>query len=163
MRLYLDLQIACVHKDIPSKPSFAKWVKAALSLAKEETNTELTIRLVDSEEIRSLNKEYRHKDYATNVLSFPAESMDDFEGLEALCDDANNTRFIGDLVICLEVVNLEAKEQKKHYRDHLAHMVVHGVLHLLNYDHIDEQEAQIMEALEVEILAGLKIANPYVN
>ena len=158
MRLYLDLQIASDDQEIPSKPSFVKWVKTALSLAKVENNTELTIRLVDTDEIRSLNNEYRHHDYATNVLSFPAEEV---EGLIGLMPDINHTHFIGDVVICLAIVAKEAAEQKKSYRDHLAHMVIHGVLHLLNYDHIDENDAQIMENLEIKILAALHIANPY--
>jgi probable rRNA maturation factor len=105
---------------------------------------------VDTDDGRSLNRDYRGKDYATNVLSFPAEFP---PGMDL--------PLIGDLAICAPVVLREAAEQGKAARDHWAHMTIHGVLHLLGYDHLVEQEAELMEALETRILAGLGIADPY--
>ena len=100
-----------------------------------------------------LNKEYRGKDKPTNVLSFP---FDDMAGLPE-----EETRLLGDLVICAPVVRKEAKKQDKRPKDHWAHMVVHGTLHLLGYDHIEEAEASEMEALEARILEQFGIKNPY--
>jgi probable rRNA maturation factor len=135
---------------LPASRSFQRWVDAALRGAKRRNAAELSIRIVDAKEGRKLNHEYRHKDYATNVLSFPAELP---PGIVL--------PLIGDLVICAPVVKRESKEQRKIANDHWAHMTVHGVLHLLGYDHIDDAEAEAMEALETRILAGLGIADPY--
>jgi probable rRNA maturation factor len=107
-------------------------------------------RAFDTKEGRTLNRDYRGKDYATNVLSFPVE-----------LPPGVNLPLIGDLVICAPVVAREALEQGKPSRHHWAHMTVHGVLHLIGYDHIDDQEAEQMEALETRILAGLGIDDPY--
>lgn len=138
------------RKGVPAAASFRGWVEAALRGAKRRKATELSIRIVDTKEGRTLNREYRGKDYATNVLSFPVE-----------LPPGITLPLIGDLAICAPVVAREAKEQGKHPRDHWAHMTVHGVLHLLGYDHIDDAEAEAMEALETRILAGLGIADPY--
>lgn len=115
-----------------------------------DITVEVSLRFVDDETIRELNRDYRGKDKPTNVLSFPFEAP---PGVP--------TTLLGDLVICAPVVAAEAAEQGKPLTAHWAHMVVHGVLHLLGYDHIDDADAEIMEGLEVEILAGLGVPNPY--
>nr|WP_225578313.1 rRNA maturation RNase YbeY [Rhodanobacter sp. 7MK24] len=135
---------------IPSSTSFRCWVEAALRGAKRRKATELSIRIVDAGEGRALNRDYRGKDYATNVLSFEAE-----------LPPGMKLPLIGDMVICAPVVAREAAEQGKRAHDHWAHLTVHGVLHLLGHDHIVEAEAVAMEALETRILAGLGIADPY--
>ncbi|WP_049621755.1 rRNA maturation RNase YbeY [Frateuria defendens] len=135
---------------LPAAASFRRWAEAALRGAKRRRPAELSIRLVDAEEGRELNRAYRGKDYATNVLSFPAE-----------LPPGVKLPLIGDLAICAPVVAREAAEQGKPARHHWAHLTVHGVLHLLGYDHIVEAEAEAMEALETRILAGLGIADPY--
>jgi probable rRNA maturation factor len=135
---------------VPSAASFRLWVNAALAGAKRRKQAELSIRIVDAAEGRELNRDYRGKDYATNVLSFPTE-----------LPPGAQLPLIGDLAICAPVVVREAVEQGKPARHHWAHMTVHGVLHLLGYDHIVEAEAEAMEALETRILAKLGIADPY--
>ena len=140
--LSLAVQYACNGDDLPSRPRIRRWVKAAL-----ERSAEVTIRFVDAEEGQSLNRDYRGKDYATNVLSFVYE-------------DAPTV--FGDLVICLPVVQQEAKAQGKTVDAHFAHMVVHGILHLHGYDHeLGPQQADIMEAKERMILARLGYDDPY--
>jgi probable rRNA maturation factor len=135
---------------IPSATSFRLWVEAALRGAKRRRATELSIRLVGIDEGRALNRDYRGKDYATNVLSFEAGLPPELK-----------LPLIGDMVICAPVVAREAAEQRKRARDHWAHLTVHGTLHLLGYDHLVEAEAEAMEALETRILALLGIADPY--
>jgi len=148
MTIELDLQIACNTDNLPSTEQFQLWVDTALSSYNKDF--ELTIRLVNIKESQSLNHQYRHKDKPTNVLSFPFEVP---EGIEI--------NLLGDLVICAEVVGLEATQQNKNLMAHWSHMVIHGCLHLLGYDHIDDNDALIMETLEIELLAKLKITNPY--
>lgn len=143
---------AAARKGVPSSASFRKWVTAAL--ADRDAPAEMAIRIVGADEGRELNRTYRGKDYATNVLSFPAESP------EGLPEDVE-LPLLGDLVICAEVVAREAAEQGKRPADHWAHLVVHGTLHLLGWDHEADDEAEAMEAREREILAGLGIADPY--
>lgn len=135
---------------VPSPASFRRWVEAALRGAKYRKRAELAIRLVDGDEGRTLNRDYRGKDYATNVLSFPADLPPELK-----------LPLLGDLAICAPVVTREASEQGKLARDHWAHMTIHGVLHLLGYDHIDDRDAETMEALETRVLAGLGMADPY--
>ena len=135
---------------IPAAASFRRWVDAALRGAKRRRATELSIRIVDTAEGRALNRDYRGKDYATNVLSFEAE-----------LPPGVKLPLIGDLAICAPVVAREAAEQGKRERDHWAHLTVHGVLHLLGYDHIEDADAEVMEALETRVLADLGIADPY--
>ncbi|MCQ4165187.1 rRNA maturation RNase YbeY [Tahibacter harae] len=135
---------------IPRSDSFQRWVQAALQVARRRRASELAIRLVDAAEGRELNHHYRGRDYATNVLSFPADLP---PGLRL--------PLLGDLIICAPVVAREAAEQGKPLRSHYAHMTVHGVLHLLGYDHMADAEAERMEALERKALAGLGIADPY--
>jgi len=146
----VHLGYAVPRAGIPAAASFRRWVEAALRGAKRRKATELSIRIVDADEGRALNRDYRGKDYATNVLSFEAELP---PGLKL--------PLIGDMVICAPVVAREAAEQGKPPRDHWAHLTVHGVLHLLGHDHIEDDEAEAMEALETRILAGLGIADPY--
>ena len=144
----LDLQIASEASDIPQQTEFEQWVALALSGRKEVA--ELIIRIVDNDESQTLNREYRQKDKPTNVLSFPAE-VPDFVDLPLL----------GDLVICAPVVLKESLEQHKTASAHWAHMVIHGVLHLLGYDHIEEDEAELMESLEIALLTKLGLESPY--
>ncbi len=149
--LQLHVGYAVPRAGMPAPASFRRWAEAALRAAKRRKPAELSIRIVDVDEGRALNRNYRGKDYATNVLSFPAELP---PGVTA--------PLIGDLAICAPVVRREAAEQDKTPRDHWAHLTIHGVLHLLGYDHIDDAEAIIMEALETRVLADLGIADPYV-
>ena len=147
--LFLDLQIASEsHQGLPSEADILRWVGAAVGDHKSEA--ELTVRIVDEQEIQTLNHQYRGKNYATNVLSFPAELPPEIE-----------LPLLGDIVICRQVVEREAKDQNKCEQSHWAHMLVHGTLHLLGYDHIDDQDAETMEALEISILAQFSISNPY--
>ncbi|MGS2717258.1 rRNA maturation RNase YbeY [Eionea flava] len=111
---------------------------------------ELSIRLVDHDESRTLNRDYRQKDKPTNVLSFPAD-----------LPDIVDLPLLGDLIICVPVVQQEAIDQHKAADDHWAHMVIHGTLHLLGYDHIEEPDAILMESIETDILSTLGIACPY--
>ncbi|RNF86140.1 rRNA maturation RNase YbeY [Montanilutibacter psychrotolerans] len=151
-RLDVVINYALPRTGIPAAVSFRKWVAAALAGRIREAD--LAIRIVDTKEGRSLNRHYRGKDYATNVLSFPADLP---EGLPK----GVKMPLLGDLVICAPVVAREAKEQKKALAAHYAHLTVHGVLHLLGWDHEDERDAECMEQLEREILASLGIADPY--
>ena len=154
MTALIDIQMAFdgdddIAADIPSLEDLQRWadtVFAYLAL----NDQEFTVRFVDRTESRSLNHQYRGKDKPTNVLSFPFESP---PGIEL--------PLLGDLVICAPVISEEAQEQNKTVRNHYAHMIVHGILHLLGYDHIDEAEAQQMEALEIRVLAELGIDDPY--
>ncbi len=150
----LDLQLATEAGDLPAEAQLRHWVE--LALRQRTADSELTIRLVDAEEGQELNRTYRHKDYATNVLSFPAEVPDGPDG-EPLLD----IPLLGDLVICVPVVEREAREQNKALEAHWAHLVIHGCLHLLGYDHIDDEEAEEMEGLERQLLAELGYPDPY--
>jgi probable rRNA maturation factor len=154
VRLDVSVGYALPRAGLPSAVSFRKWVAAALEGRIREAD--LAIRIVDAREGRALNRHYRGKDYATNVLSFPADAA---EGVKL--PKGVKMPLLGDLVICAPVVAREAKEQGKAVNDHYAHLTVHGVLHLLGWDHEDEREAECMERLEREILAGLGIADPY--
>lgn len=146
--LDLDLQIACEFDNLPSEAQFFLWAEKALVQFCE--TAEMTIRIATSDESRQLNHEYRGKDKPTNVLSFPFEAP---PGIEL--------PLLGDLIICPDVVLQESIEQEKTFHEHFAHMVVHGCLHLLGFDHINEQDALEMETLEKEILADLGISDPY--
>ena len=150
MSHYLDIQIATEASDYPDAAQFQLWVDTVLS--DFDSDRELTIRLVDVEESAELNQQYRHKSGATNILSFPFEPP---PGIEM--------DLLGDLVVCVPVIQQEAIDQQKLPNDHWAHIIIHGVLHLLGYDHIEEQEAEEMEALEIELLHALNIANPYLE
>ena len=154
VRLDVSVGYAVPRTGIPSAVSFRKWVAAALTGRIREAD--LAIRLVGAREGRALNRHYRGKDYATNVLSFPAELTTGVKLPKGV-----RMPLLGDLVICAPVVAREAKEQGKSLGAHYAHLTVHGTLHLLGWDHEDEREAECMEQLEREILAGLDIADPY--
>ena len=153
-RLDVAVGYALPRAGLPSAVSFRKWVAAALAGRIREAD--LAIRIVDAKEGRALNRHYRGRDYATNVLSFPADVA---EGVKL--PKGVKMPLLGDLVICAPVVAREAKEQKKPLAAHYAHMTVHGALHLLGWDHEDEREAECMEKLEREILAGVGIGDRY--
>lgn len=144
---YIDIQIATAAS-YPEAQLFQCWVDAAL--VGRETDSEIVIRLVDDVESAELNQQYRHKSGPTNILSFPFEAP---AGMDL--------DLLGDLVICAPLIAQEAEQQDKLAEHHWAHITVHGVLHLLGYDHIVEAEAERMEALEIKILSQLNIANPY--
>jgi probable rRNA maturation factor len=152
--LELDLQLASEGKQLPSEAQFRDW--CALALRQRSADSELTIRLVDEAEGRELNHTWRHKNYATNVLSFPADVPDGPDGVPLL-----DIPLLGDLVICVPVVEREAIEQGKRLEAHWAHLVIHGCLHLLGYDHIEDLEAEEMETLERRLLAELGHPDPY--
>lgn len=144
-KLSLSVQYADPRlQEVLPRPLLRKTVQAALLFP-----AELTLRFVDAEEGRSLNRDYRGKDYATNVLTFAYTEDEDAEVTQA------------DIILCTEVLESEAAEQKKSVLEHAQHLIVHGVLHAQGYDHETDEEAEEMEALEIEILAGLGLANPY--
>ncbi len=151
LALELDLQLALLKPhdpELPTQLALEQWVTAALEGKMDVA--QLTVRLVESDESASLNEQYRGKQGATNVLSFPFEAPAEVP-----------LPLLGDLVICAPLVAQEAKTQGKTVRAHWAHLVVHGVLHLRGYDHIDNQEAREMEDLEIKIMAYLGFADPY--
>lgn len=148
MSYQVDLQIEADAAGVPDSAHFEEWV--TLALRGRRTRGEVCIRIVEPDESRTLNRDYRGKDKPTNVLSFP------FDAPPGIPVD-----LIGDLVICAQVVHDEAKEQGKKPLDHWAHMVIHGTLHLLGFDHINDDDAEQMEALERKLLARLGIADPY--
>lgn len=152
--LEVSVSYALPRAGLPSSASFRRWVAAALHGRIREAD--LAVRIVDTKEGRALNRHYRGKDYATNVLSFPAEIA---EGVKM--PKGVKMPLLGDLVICAPVVAREAKEQKKPLAAHYAHLTVHGALHLLGWNHEDDREAEAMEQLEREILAELGIDDPY--
>lgn len=137
----LALQTASQMADLPTQSQFKKWAKAAIRV-----DTEVTIRLVDEEEGRMLNSAYRGKDYATNVLTFPI---------------SEEPHLMGDIIMCVPVVFAEANAQHKSIEAHFAHLTVHGILHLHGYDHEIEEQAALMESIEVTTLQKLGYANPY--
>ncbi|QAV24016.1 rRNA maturation RNase YbeY [Proteus hauseri] len=145
----LDLQIATENtQGLPDEAQFMKWLEAVLP--QFQPVSEVTIRIVDEAESHELNLTYRGKDRPTNVLSFPFEAPPEIE-----------LPLLGDLIICRQVVEKEAVEQNKTVEEHWAHMVIHGCLHLLGYDHIEDDEAEEMEGLETEILQNLGYEDPY--
>lgn len=155
----IDLQIAVDDTDgIPSQELMCKYAEEAGKGIRE--NAQITIRIVTEEESHELDLEYRHKDRPTNVLSFPYELPEDLppEALKEIPQD-----LIGDLVICKNVVEREAAEQKITTEAHWAHMIVHGTLHLLGYDHVKPEDAAIMEPLESKIMVRLGFQDPYLS
>ncbi|MDQ3494056.1 MAG: rRNA maturation RNase YbeY [Pseudomonadota bacterium] len=156
--VHLDVSVsyATPRAGLPAAVSFRKWVAAALHGRIREAD--LAIRLVDAREGRALNRHYRGKDSATNVLSFPAEMA---EGVKL--PKGVKMPLLGDVVLCAPVIAREAREQHKPLAAHYAHLTVHGTLHLLGWDHGDDREAECMEQLEREILAGLGIGDPYLE
>ncbi len=148
----IEVQRICATPSQPSKEQLECWVNTVLANLDEEC--ELVIRIVDETESAELNEAYRHKKGATNILSFPFEEP---EGIDLVLN------LLGDLVICAPVLEREAAEQQKLLHHHWAHIVIHGTLHLLGYDHIDDAEAEEMEAKEIALLHTLLIPNPYEN
>ncbi|MGD8620281.1 MAG: rRNA maturation RNase YbeY [Gammaproteobacteria bacterium] len=144
----IEVQYAINADGIPAPGEVQRWVECALQGRRPDA--ELAVRIVDEAEITALNRQYRGKDGATNVLSFPFEDM---PGVV--------TEQLGDIVICAPVVATEAVTQGKSLQAHWAHIVIHGVLHLLGYDHHRDAEAQGMEELETRLLASLGFADPY--
>ena len=150
-KMIIDLQIACEQESgLPTAEQIEQWATAAVQPQSDEV--EMTVRIVDEPESHELNLNYRGKDRPTNVLSFPFE-----------CPDEVELPLLGDLVICRQVVEREAQEQDKPVMAHWAHMVVHGSLHLLGYDHIEDDEAEEMESLETQIMIGLGFVDPYLS
>jgi len=147
MAIEVDVQYATIYQPLPDTEDFSRWVAAAL---RKKTEAELTLRLVDEAESRQLNSKYRGVDAATNVLSFPVDLP---PGIDI--------PLLGDIVICAPLVALEAAEQNKAVQAHWAHLVIHGVLHLLGHDHQDEQEAREMESIEIELLTSMNYPDPY--
>ncbi len=143
------VEYRCGRKGVPARRSFERWVATALS-HRRGGRREVNIALFDETEARALNRQHRGRDYATNVLSYPYTPM-----------PQERSRLLGDLAICPAVVAREAAEQGKALNHHYAHMVIHGVLHLIGYDHEADAEAEVMEALEVKLLARLGIGDPY--
>jgi len=153
LNLALDLQVALAQSqgaELPGQAALEQWVAAALEGQMAEA--ELTIRLVENDESAALNKQYRDRQGPTNVLSFPFEAPADVP-----------LPLLGDLIICVPLVASEAQEQGKSVRAHWAHLVVHGVLHLRGYDHIDDSDAREMEDLERKIMAYLGFDDPYMD
>jgi probable rRNA maturation factor len=140
-KLNLSVQVATESTNLPTKKEFRNWVSQGTF-----EDIDLTLRLVDEPEGRELNKTFRGKDYATNVLTFPYPEM---------------TPLAGDVVICVPIVQSEAAKQKKKLAAHFAHLSIHGVLHLQGYDHELENDAELMENLEISILESLEISNPF--
>ena len=147
MAVTVDLQNDGKLESVPAEKHFREWVSAALQ--QSYPDLEQTIRIVDETESCELNNRYRGKSSATNVLAFPGEN----EVLDYDC--------LGDLVICAPLVVAEASDQGKTVEAHWAHLVVHGMLHLQGFDHENDTESRAMEALEIEILRGLGVSNPY--
>lgn len=152
----LSLQKAINDKHLPKSADFRTWLHVAMTVAQQQRPSEVLIRLVDEAESQALNLAYREKDKPTNVLSFPADLPEDVLALLG-------REPLGDIIICAPVVANEAKEQGKLLAAHWAHMTIHGVLHLLGYDHLDDGEAEEMEALEIQALAILGYDNPYLE
>ena len=149
MKLHVDIQTAS-SEPVPPAEDIRNWIAAALDGRAPQEQVEVSVRLVDSAEMAQLNETYRGKTGATNVLSFPANLPTELA-----------IPLLGDIVICAPVVRAEAAQQGKSPSAHWAHMTVHGTLHLLGYDHIEEEEATIMEALESAILNALNYRCPY--
>ncbi len=151
MSIDIDIQIVTESQDnLPKDAQLTQWATEAIQ--RFQPVAEMTIRIVEKQESQQLNRDYRCKDNPTNVLSFPFESPPEIE-----------LPLLGDLVICKDVVETEAKEQNITVESHWAHMIVHGVLHLLGYDHIEDDEAEEMESLETQIMLEMGFADPYLE
>lgn len=155
--LSVDLQIACDALGLPPLPEIAEWFRLVVgeSVTAVPSGSEISVRIVGEREIQELNKTYRDMDRPTNVLAFPAE-LDALPGLPQ-----EGAVLLGDLVLCAPVILREAAEQGKDAAAHWSHMLVHGLLHLLDYDHGTDVEAERMESLEVRILTARGVENPY--
>lgn len=162
MQVYVEINCDSEHwngfiKNAESVISDAAFkIFSELGLCDVLKTAEISILLTDNESIRILNNDYRHKDKPTNVLSFPADilSPGSYEGIE-------KELMLGDLAFAYEIIDDEAKEQKVIFQDHFTHLAVHGILHLLGYDHIEDDAAEIMEGIEIKILEEMGVSNPY--
>ncbi len=155
------VDVQCMYADIsvPADKLFSEWVSAVITFLVEhkqleQTDYEVAIRIVDKVDSQQLNNQYRQKNVPTNVLSFPFDTPEIFKQCQQL-------DILGDIVVCALIVEAEAQQQNKSIEQHWAHMIVHGVLHLLNYDHTNDDDASVMEALETRILSQLGYPNPY--
>ena len=153
MTANVEVQIATDDQSVPAADELARWVGRAIDAVGRKPENEVSVRVVDAPEMQELNSEFRSKDTPTNVLSFPAGDID---GLPV---DAELP--LGDIVVCAAVVEEEAKQQGKVSADHWAHMMVHGTLHLLGFDHQNDEDAAAMEGLEIKVLTEHGVANPY--
>jgi len=153
MTAQVDIQFAVDDESVPGSDDITFWVGRAMRAAGRREDADVSVRVVNATEMQQLNSEFREQDKPTNVLSFPAGEI------EGLPSDADVP--LGDIVVCAEVVRSEAKEQGKTAQAHWAHMVVHGTLHLLGFDHENESDAARMEGLEIQILTDNGISNPY--
>jgi len=144
----LDIQNVSKSSHVPGQELFQKWIDTVLQSSIEDS--EIVIRIVDESEMIQFNEQYRNKEGVTNILSFP---FDIPEGVDS--------DLLGDLLVCAPVVECEAQQQNKQLEHHWAHIIIHGILHLLGYDHINDEDAEEMEALEIQLLKKIKINNPY--
>lgn len=149
----VDVQIAASDPAVPDEDTIRLWVQRALDSGSETQQVEVSVRIVEEDEMRRLNRDFRDSDRPTNVLAFPSGDVGALPVDEAMP--------LGDVVICAAVVAGEASEQGKAVGDHWAHMLVHGTLHLLGLDHVAADDAARMEALETRILAAAGVADPY--
>lgn len=165
-RLALVVQYACPRRGLPHRRSIARWIAAALESSGRGAKAQVTVRFVARAEGRALNRRYRSKDYATNVLTFAYPPLTpgrmraprtDRSGGAVPTDDG----LTGDIVLCPPVVQREAREQRKELSAHYAHLLIHGLLHLIGHDHADPNQARRMEQLEIGLLARLGYADPY--
>jgi len=154
VEVQVDVQIASEAESVPQLEEIKDWIVAAIAEVGSACSREVSVRIVDEDEGRSLNREYRNKDYATNVLSFAAGAA-----TSSLPPEVPTA--LGDIVICGPIVEKEAAAQNKDVANHWGHLLVHGTLHLLGHDHEDDQDAAVMEALETRILTGKGAPNPY--
>ena len=152
MTATVSLTVECDRPNLPTESQFLLWAKAALHAAEHHQNAEISLSIVSNNRIRELNSTYREKDKATNVLSFPAD-----------LHPSVDIPLLGDIVFAPEVIETEAAEQAIALLAHWAHMTVHGTLHLLGFDHIEDQDALVMEALEIKSLDALGYTNPYLQ
>jgi len=166
--IILDYQNPGNYNIPASEEDFCLWATSALIFARSQSKDnddnnadsnrpdfDMTIRIVDINEGKTLNFTYRKKDYATNVLSFPFDVPEGIEGIDV--------NLLGDIIICAPIVSQEANEQHKTERSHWAHLAIHGTLHLLGFDHVDDSDAEIMEAIEVKTMAKLGFTDPYTD
>lgn len=152
MKYKVNLQIASQSSDLPNRFIIYRWISKVLKPRYD--SAELCLRIVDQDESKQLNIQYRQKNFPTNVLAFPAEIPNEVK---------LDKPFLGDIVICAPIVAAEALEQGKTEMAHWAHLIIHGLLHLLGYDHITDAEAAVMESIEIETLAQLGFPNPYIE
>ena len=160
----LDVQNPYEYTSIPDQSELLHWVEAAIQGQHSDSHLCIVIRFVNEEEGKTLNRAYRHKKYPTNVLSFPFEEPEFISDISAVNEAISQhlqQQHLGDIVLCEPVVKAEALEQNKTLRQHWAHLIVHGALHLQGYDHLNDKEADMMESLEVKILQSLGFDNPY--